>query len=199
MRNLAAALAVTVALCLAGCGDDEPGDDQDSAKPPASPSGTALPSATADPGAAAGEAIVDPLYRFNAPEGWARSERDPEAEDPAVLVVSSADPDLLDRITVETWTTVNFTDVAAPSDDVVEYFRSWAEGGRQVGVVDWAGQRAYHFVGDDPVFGHLEWFGVLWQGKHVLVQFLLEKATPAQATKLIDSIEASWEWTGPAS
>lgn len=180
---------------VGACGDDEdPGSGPESGSSPSASEPTE-PTPTADPDAATGQEFTGPGFRFRGPEGWVVRLR--EDGEPLQLVVGSADGNSLNEMIVESTGDVTFSDVRSPAPDELEDFRFLIKDGRMAGVVDWAGQRAYHFTGDDPELGHYERFGVLWQGRHVSIEFGLERMPPAQMQEIISSVEASWEWTKP--
>jgi hypothetical protein len=194
------ALLLTACM-LTGCGDgDKPESD-----PSRSPSTSAGP--TDGPTPTDGLRIEQPTFSFRLPVPW--QENTPSLVG-NVSTVGGGPVDGWDftDITVQTWTKRNFDDATKPSGDVLEnFFSVTAKKRKSVETTEWAGQPAYHFTGTGSVAGYAEQFGVIWKGQHIAIVFDFPSPaaaaghwrghviTAAQRQALIDSVEASWQWS----
>ncbi|GAB6986767.1 hypothetical protein [Nocardioides pyridinolyticus] len=187
MRRTILASLVAATLLLAGCGD---GDD-----PEAVPTGTptdATTSAAADPSAS--EPAVEPAsgflidldrIRMNAPEGWKKN-------DPlSTFLLQAYDPDSYSHVSLS-----DLPGQDEPSlEGLAQYTLDIRKRSKQLDPVEIAGVEWYHVAGPNDPYTRFEQFGTSHNDSLAVIEFLLDRDTPAQEQQqIIDSVLASVEW-----
>jgi hypothetical protein len=193
-------LAAALALCAAGCGDDDEAPAADDPSSSASsessaPSDTASASpseSTAAPSVtpAAGVELAEATSALNAPAGWrpmeapldyASAARGPGDYDALLLAdrTSLASPDATHDSLADSWFDV------APKGAKAE----------RLADVDLDGTPAYcifYTVKGDPSLNYE--IGTVRNGQSVNISFILDTKTLKQEPQLVDSVLASFRW-----